>query len=175
MDPVVVALVSVIVSAFTAGIAAWSVHKNASLAREQRVEQRAADAYLQVLKLAEQEGQWTDATVYNYGLDWEHLRYGAVERIDVPRPAVTDKATASALIAAYGSSAVRSCHAEWRAAADALIELLDNISIGWALAGDPEPKVDPAEMKRLTDDLQPKERTARQKFGEAVASELRHR
>lgn len=58
-------------------------------AREGRVEQRAADGYLKILSLAEQEVQYNDAEIYNTGLDREDLRWGAVQRAEMPaKPAV---------------------------------------------------------------------------------------
>lgn len=174
-----VALASVITSgalgAATASIAIWTARQNAKLAREQRIQLRAADGYLEVLKLAEREGQWLDAMTYNLGLDSEALHYGAVERVNVPEPAVTDKATASALIAAFASAGVRARHVEWRASADQFRADVDGIIIGLTLSGDPLPTVAEQFMKRLTDDLQPKERAARQALAEAVATELGHR
>jgi hypothetical protein len=174
-----VALASVITSgalgAATASIAVWTARQSAKLAKEQRVQQRSADGYLQVLRLAEQEAQWLDSCVHNFGLDHQDLYYGAAERIDVPRPAVADRATASAVLAAFGSTAVRARHAEWRSAADAFSELVNNIIIGLHLSDDPHETVSDESMKTLTEDLQPKERAARQALAEAVASELGHR
>ncbi len=103
MDPV--ALASVITSGVlgvsTGGIAIWTAKRNAALAREQRVEQRAADAYLQILRLAEQEAQWLDTSVYNLELDRAEVIYGIVREIVVSEPPRSDRATAAALIAAY--------------------------------------------------------------------------
>jgi hypothetical protein len=58
----VVALASVITSGVL-GIgslwtAVWSTRKNVQLAREQRVQQRLGEAYLELLRLVEREGQW---------------------------------------------------------------------------------------------------------------------
>jgi len=44
-------------------------------AREGRAEQRAADGYLKILSLAEQEVQYNDAEIYNTGLDRDDLRW----------------------------------------------------------------------------------------------------
>ena len=64
------------------------------------MEQRAADGYLKVLSLAEQEAQWLDSRVYNLGLDRKELEYGVVSPMKVSKPELTDRATASALIRA---------------------------------------------------------------------------
>lgn len=153
----------------------WTARQNFNLAREQRIQQRCADGYLQVLRLAEQEAQWLDGCVHNLCLDPQGLWYGAVERIEVPKSAVTDRATAAALMAAFGSMTVRACHAAWREAADALSERVTNICIGINLAGTQHEKVPDKEMEFLTDELQPKERATRQALAEAVAAELGHR
>ena len=173
-----VALASVITSgalgAATASIAVWTARQSARLAREQRVQQRSADGYLQVLQLAEQEAQWLDACVHNFGLDEQDLHYGAVERIDVPKPVVSDRATASVVLAAFGSARVRARHVAWRSAADSFGELVNYIIIDFNLNGPPY-TVSDKDMKTLTENLQPKERAARQALAEAVASELGHR
>jgi hypothetical protein len=92
----------------------------------------------------------------------------------VPKPAVADRATAAAVLAAFGSTTVRSCHAEWRSAADSLGGLINDIHIDFSMNGPPY-SVSDDNMKKLTEDLQPKERSARQTLAEAVASELGHR
>jgi hypothetical protein len=84
------------------------------------VEQRAADGYLKILRLAEQEAQWLDSVVYNLGLDRKELEYGVSERKTVPKPEVTDRTTAAALVSAFASNAVHTSHSAWREAADAL-------------------------------------------------------
>jgi len=65
----VLALAAVIVAgvgAASTGINAfYNTRRTAKTAREGRAEQRAADGYLKVLSLAEQEAQWLDSTVYN--------------------------------------------------------------------------------------------------------------
>lgn len=174
-----VALASVISSAAVgltgAGVAFYSAHRTAKTAREGRAEQRSADGYLKVLSLAEQEAQWHDSHVHNLSLDREELRWGEVKMIRFPEPAGTDRSTAAALIAAFASSTVRSSHTAWREAADALGKKIQEIGIDMNLEDDPEANVPGEWMKELTDDLQPKERAARQVLAEAVAYELGHR
>ena len=72
-----VALASVISSAAVgltgAGVAFYSAHRTARTARETRTEQRAADGYLKVLSLVEQEALWLDSIVHNLGLDQKEL------------------------------------------------------------------------------------------------------
>ena len=67
----VLALAAVIVAgvgAASTGINAfYNTRRTAKTAREGRAEQRAADGYLKVLSLAEQEAQWHEAVVFNLG------------------------------------------------------------------------------------------------------------
>ena len=112
---------------------------------------------------------------HNFGLDRKELEYGVVSFLQVPKPAVTDRATAAALIAAFASEPVLASHSSWRAAADALDTRIEGISFQLTEDGDPTANVPDEWMKELTDDLQPKERTARQVLAEAVATELGHR
>jgi hypothetical protein len=54
-------------------------------------------------------------------------------------------------------------------------EKIELIGIGMAMEGDARANVPDEWMKELTDDLQPKERAARQVLAEAIASEPGHR
>jgi hypothetical protein len=88
---------------------------------------------------------------------------------------VTDKATAAALVAAFASNSVWESHTAWREAADTFGNKIKWIEYGMAFDGDPGAKVPDEWMKELTEDLQPKERSARQALAEAIAHELGHR
>jgi len=146
----------------------------AAIGRRGRVEQRAADGYLKVLSLAEQEAQWLDSIVYNLGLDRKEVEYGVSGMKKVPKPEVIDRATAFALISAFASNAVYTSHTARRAAADALDARMDEISFRMQ-EDDPTGNVPEEWMKDLTDVLQPKEHVARKALAEAVANELGHR
>jgi len=160
-----VALASVISSAVVglagAGVALYSTHRTAKTAREGRVEQRAADGYLKVLSLAQQEAHWLEAQVYNLRLRRKELSHGVFSRLDVPKPAVTERATAAALIAALASKAVQTTHDAWRDAADGLEMRLTAINLSMMEDDDPNANVPVEWMKGLWEDAQPKERAAR--------------
>jgi hypothetical protein len=121
----VLAVASVIV----AGVAAASTGINAfyNTRRTARTakragpssEQRAADGYLKILSLVEQEAQWLDSRVHNLGLDQKELEYGIVSFMQIPKPAVTDRATAAALIAAVASEPVPVSHVAYEMAVPA--------------------------------------------------------
>jgi hypothetical protein len=174
-----VALAGVIVAgvgAASTGINAfYNTRRTAKAAQEGRAEQRAADGYLMILSLAEQEAQWFDSIVFNLGLDRKELEYGVSEMKRVPKPEVTDRATAAALVSAFTSNAVDTSHAAWREAADALDTRIEGISWQMTEDGDPTANVPEEWMKELTDVLQPKEHKSRKALAEAVAHELGHR
>jgi hypothetical protein len=91
-----VALASVISSAAVglagASVAFCNTRRTAKTAKEGRAEQRAADGYLKVLSLAEQEARWLDATAFNLGLDPREVAQIDI-RVEVAEPpGVTDKA-----------------------------------------------------------------------------------
>jgi hypothetical protein len=135
------------------------------------MEQRAADGYLKVLSLVEQEALWLDSIVHNLGLDREDLDYGFVAYRQVPKPELTDRATAAALLAAFASEPVQASYAAWRVTAAALDARLETVCFA-RQEGDPNANTPEEWMKELTEDLQPKERAARQELAEAVATEL---
>lgn len=174
-----VALASVITSGVVgltgASAAFYSTHRTAKTAREGRVEQRAADGYLKVLSVAQQEAHWLEAQIYNLGLRRKELSHGVVSGLNVPKPAVTERATAAALVAALASKAVQTTHDAWRDAADGLEMRLTAINFSMMEDGDADANVPVEWMKGPWEDAQPKERAARQALAEAVANELGHR
>jgi hypothetical protein len=179
-----VALAAVITSGTVgfaaAGAAFYSTHRTAKTAREGRAEQRAADGYLKVLGLAEQEAQWLDAAVFNRSLDPRDDFTISFVRREVPEPAITDRATAAALIAAFASGPVREAHAAWRQAADDLDMKLKAVETYMAeaeiaLRPGMGVLVPPQFVKELIEDFHPKEEGARKALAEAVAKELGHR
>jgi hypothetical protein len=92
-----VALASVISSAVVglagASVAFYGARRTAKTDQEGRGEQRAADGYLKVPSLAEQEAQWLNSRVYNLGLDRQDLEYGVVSWMKPPKPELADRAT----------------------------------------------------------------------------------
>jgi hypothetical protein len=158
-----------------AGVSLYGARRMAKTAEQGRVEQRSADGYLKILSLAEQEAQWLDSRVHNFGLDRKELEYGVVSRIILPKPELTDRATVSALIAAFASEQARTAHAAWRAAADALAQGIDDLIWNMTEHGDPNENVPEEWLSPLTENLQPKEHAARRVLAEAVAHELGHR
>jgi hypothetical protein len=173
----VVALASVISSAAVglagASVALYGTWRMAKTTQEGRAEQRAADGYLKVLSIAEQEARWLDACTFNLGLDREAVSDGvAYEKATPKQPAVTDKATASALIAAFASPSVWAKHTAWREVADAAGKKIDYISQPMTIEYGRNASED--WMKELRE-LQSKEHATRRALAEAVAHDLGHR
>jgi hypothetical protein len=172
----IASVITAVIAVLTTGVTSvYNTWRTARAAQEGRAEQRAADGYLKVLSLAEQEAQSLDATVYNFGLDRRELEYGIGEFKRVPKPEVSDRATAAALISAFASNGVHASYEAWRTAADALDWKMQGINFSMNEDNDPTANVPEEWMKELTEDLQPKERAARKALAEAVADELGHR
>src|SRR2546421_6336997 len=47
----------------------WTTRQSEKQAREQRVYQRLAESYLEVLRLVEREGQWIEARIKNWAIE----------------------------------------------------------------------------------------------------------
>ena len=75
--------------------------------------------------------------------------------MQVPKPAVTDRATAAALIAAVASEPVHVSHVAWRVAADALHAKIEDI-IFYMTEDYPYGNVPDDWMKDLKENFQPK-------------------
>ena len=127
-----------------------------------------------MLTLAESEAQWLDEHVYNFILDPGDMWDQELFHWDAPKPAVADRATAAALIAAFASPTIATRHAAWRKTVDEYAEAVQNtmvwLSLDGGRGGVPENQVKP-----MTDVLQHAERAARRRLAEAVAAELGHR
>jgi hypothetical protein len=169
-----VALASVITSGVaviaTSGIAVWSARQSAKLARETRVQQRLGESYLEVLRIVEREGQWVE----NASRVWLWPLMGGSgpePRVTVPTPAVTDRATAAAHLAAFGSPNVRGLYRAWRSTITAIGTDGDAV-IGHCIAQDPEGlRLSPGSM---LNGLHARELAARQALADAIAKELGH-
>jgi hypothetical protein len=165
--------VTLVVGVLAAGATALSAYKTAKTAREGRIEQRRADAYLRVLTIVEREGHWAEAWVATFGdLPDPHDEFAEL-LVKPPGPDVADRATMSALLAAYGSSEVRDRYAAWRAAADVITRGVRS-TLHW-LSVDPDAGPTEEYLKEMRDEQVPKEQALRRDLAEAIARELGHR
>ncbi|MFD6265561.1 hypothetical protein ACFWFK_31070 [Micromonospora chalcea] len=131
------------------------------LAKEQRVHQQRASAYVEVLTIAERVGQWVS------------LAKPAIDFGNPPPPELPDfldQARSQALLNAYGSAAVKAKFKEWRSAVDDVIKAVEQIDF---LQANPEPGVSRTKVwADLETRLRPKEREARRLLADQVADEL---
>jgi hypothetical protein len=111
--PVDIAVLSVISSGLVGlagvGAAIWNSFQAARIAREGRIEQRRADAYMEVLRLAELESQYYDTRVVNLVIDAQEHYPGIKSQLAVREvPPVDSRAMMAAQISAFGSTDVYS-------------------------------------------------------------------
>jgi hypothetical protein len=172
-----VALASVITSGVVAiATSGWTGRQSAKRARETRL----AESYLEVLRIVEREGQRVEASITNWKLAAEEAEFEpnpglrdyvpGFERVKVPEPAVTGRATAAAHLAAFGSANVRRLYQAWRSTIAAIDTELDELHRDESMGG---PSLD--EVKHLQDVLHPNERGARQALADTIADQLSHR
>lgn len=164
----------------TSGVAVWSAWQSAKLARETRGQQRLAESYLEVLRIVEREGQWVEASIRNWEIAAEEAKavvdpdarghVAGFERVKVPEPAVTDQATITAHLAAFGSDDVRRLYRAWRST---IAEIVKDDAVLKVIADDSYPDGPSLHhVKHLREELHPNELRARQALPDAIAEEL---
>jgi hypothetical protein len=127
-----IALASVITSGIVGlgglGTGIWSTRAAARVAREGRVVERRIDAYLEILRLVEHQSLWD-----------EHRVEVAAEAGDVFAPTRTgprapdpgERATISALLAAYGSTRLKEACATWLEARIEMDRAVEVAAFNW--------------------------------------------
>lgn len=164
---VVSGLVSVLVPRISGNLAK-------DLARENRIQQRLADAYLGVLQIVEREGLWLQAAVTNLqNLVWDE--YEQVPLLLVPEPVLADQATAAALLDAFGSDDVHENYDRWRSAMSAAVYEREGVYWNLQESGDPAARPSEQELRKLAEALCPGEQSARKRLADVIARELGHR
>ena len=79
------------------------------------MQQRLAESYLEVLRLVEREVQWVQDTITNQEIRSSDGGYlSQSDLVKTHEPAVTDRATIAAHLAAFGSPNVRRLYQDWR-------------------------------------------------------------
>jgi hypothetical protein len=138
--------------------------KNASdqeLAREQRGQQRRAEAYLEVLTIAERIGQWTSTVepMYQAG------------QPDPQLPDLATQARGTALLNAYGSSKALVFYNAWRKTAEEIyVTVLEILRIHARGEGPTDAELDL--RRRLNVHLRQEEMDARKALVDELAAEL---
>lgn len=176
----VVALAAVIVagvSVVSTGVIAWKVPDRAArhaldLARENRTQQRLAEAYADVLRIVEREGLYLFATVSNWVAAAVEERYDPITRMQVPAPQLTDRASVAALLAAFGSDGVREKYDGWRGAVEGVQEADDIVRWNCQESGDPNARPDKDDLRRIGE-RHDAEVIARRDLANVIADELK--
>lgn len=144
------------------------------VAREARVEERRADAYVEILRLAEQESLRYNASLTNALIATREDEPGFEDLVPVPEdPPVDTRASIAAQIAAFASEEVESTYRMWRKHMDEVRGEWEGIQFVW-LENYPHP-VDIDILRPLRDELRPAESQARAAMADQIAHELRHR
>jgi hypothetical protein len=175
-----VALAAVIVagiSVVSSGVIAWRVPDRAAkhaleLARENRTQQRLAEAYADVLRIVEREGLYLFAKVCNSVAAAIESEYDPIPRMQVAPPQLTDQASVTALLAAFGSDDVRNKYNGWRGAVDGVNEAEDIMLWNWREDGDPDGPPQEDDLRRLGE-RHAVEIGARSDLANLIADELR--
>lgn len=175
-----IATVSVIATAtiglFTIGGTIWNSLQPGRVAREARVEERRADAYVEILRLAEHESLTYNSRLTNALIaateGYPHIE----DRLPVPEdPPVDTRASLAAQTAAFASKEVATAYRTWRTRMDEIRGEWESIAFYWSENLAPDEPVDVERLKPLRDELRPAERHARVAMADRIAAELRHR
>lgn len=138
-----------------------------SLALDQARLQRRADAYVEVLRVAETAGQWASTTTPS-------LDFGDPVP---PLPDLAAQAQVQALVGAFGSTEVRDLERAWRDSVRAVIKAVQAINVATSTEGrHGVTGIDKmGTWRRLDEELRPAERAAREALADGIARELGHR
>lgn len=203
MDELEVALAAVIVAALTGlgGIvmAAWTTRRNERmtrealatnerltretlaanerLTRENRIEDKRADAYLELLRLIEREGLALESTMTRLEARTEP-DYGQATPRTTDRPPLSERAAISALLVAFGSPALKSHVESWAEAVKQFDDEYERLAFDWMQnVGDPNEPIESASLDGLRGVLlaeqQERREVARQIVDELTALETR--
>jgi hypothetical protein len=135
------------------------------LAREERRQDRLANAYVELLTMAERVGQW--ASMVRPFIDT------TPPQPVPPLPDLMEQARAEALIQAYGSPAVQELAASWRDAVRAIIRADRTLGIAAGAREAKEPIDSGDTWRKLDMELRPAERASRMNLAGQVNAELR--
>jgi hypothetical protein len=137
------------------------------LAREQRL----SEAYLDLLRAVEREGQWAEYRCKRL----VDATYDPLERTtpDIAKPELTERARIAALVGAFSSMLIFRCYRGWLNSIEAIDNELIVLEYDWHqnYAG-PDTTIDYADIQKLVEVLQPIEVESRTALAEAVAHEL---
>ena len=115
----------------------------------------------------------TNAMIRNWMIAVQRDEFVPEERVKVPEPAVTDRATIAAHLAAFGSGNVHKLYQAWRTAITAIE--IEEAALEWKTSDNYPGPPRLRDLKHLQEVLRPDELAARQALADAIAEELGHR
>jgi hypothetical protein len=154
-----------VVASYKTAKGSWS-HAS-SLAAEDRRQQRKADAYLEVLEVAEHLGHWAQTIRPSL----------SAGQPDPDLPALERQRRANALLGAFGSATVQSAHDDWWASVHEVRLAVRHIDIA-DLPNMNTPRIFEKKMdawERLESQLRGDEERLRKRLHDLVGAELGHR
>ena len=133
-------------------------------AREAREQERLASAYLELLKMAERVGVWAQMIypVYQSGKPPE-----------TPLPSLEVQADTAALVAAFGTDAVREKSETWQSVVRQMISAAELVV--WEEAHPSQVPPQGSSARATIYELRPEEKRTRDELGAQVRAELRFR
>ena len=175
-----IAVVSIVATAtigvLTVGGTIWNSLQPARVAREARVEDRRATAYVEILKLAESESRYFNARAVNLVIAATEDYEGIESRVDVPaEPSVDSRAGLAAQVGAFASDDVTALFNTWRRRMDQVRGEYQEIGFYWAESLGGHSAVELDRLDPFVNGLLPAERQARTTMADQIAAELRHR
>lgn len=124
---------------------------------KERIHQRLADSYLEVLRIVERESQWVQAIIKN-----QEEADSLFHEVVPPEPVITDRAVIAAHLSVFSSDNVRKLYSIWRGEIDSIEEMAKVM------------KEYPGDARFPTSSARD-EILARQALADAIAKELDHR
>lgn len=171
-----VALASVLSSAVVGlaglGTAVYGIRVGRRQAREDRVEGRRADAYLELLTLVEAEGQWVETRLESLLVESTYSA-GDIRPPLADRPSPIEKGRARVIVFAYGSKQIQDLWSAWIAAVQAIDEENQNLAYAQANPAN-QGHIEYGDLKKLDQILVPQEQGRRLELLAAASLELNY-
>jgi hypothetical protein len=150
---------------------------NERLTRENRIEDKRADAYLELLRLIEREGLALESTMTRLDARTEP-DYGQAKPRTTDRPPLSERAAINALLVAFGSRALKLRVESWAEEVKQFDEEYERLAFDWTQnAGDPNEPIETGSLDGLRGVLlaeqQERREVARQIVDELTSLEAR--
>jgi len=144
---------------------------NERLTRENRIEDKRADAYLELLRLIEREGLALESTIARLDA-YTEPDYGQAKPRTTERPPLAERAAINALLAAFGSTVLKLRVEGWVEAVQQFDDEYDRLAFNWTQsAGDPDEPIERGSLDGLRGRLR-SEQGERKEVARAIVEEL---